>query len=233
MRSFVACDATEHAIDESGAQKDLYKLYTTCCTLTTLFCAHSRTTDVELGHYDKGSGRGRVDYDTIYTHAARLITEQCQGWREKEEDGKGEARHVGPTLRRPNVVTQLRTAPAKIIEEATKYHKSVIGTPLYGAKRRCVENLGDLAQMLGTATSIPDGKHLCSQVNDYRDKQIMILGHGAGMLAMLYMPPGGAVIEVRDWSSSCSKPRCGFERRERLTSRSHHFYTPPCRCTLR
>ena len=166
--------------------------------LTALFCTHPRTTDVELGHYDKGSGRGRLDYDTIYTHAARLITEHCEGWREEEEDVKGETRRVGPPLLRPRVVTQLRSAPAKIMEEATKYHKSVVGTSLYGCKRRCVRNLGDLARMLGTAISIPDGKHLCSQANDYRDKQIMILGHGAGMLAMLYMPPGGAVIEVRE-----------------------------------
>ena len=99
-------------------------------------------------------------------------------------------------------VIQVRTVDPKMASfyKSTKGGKS--GSQDYGAAKRNVTNLGDVARKLArdkrlTVTlEIPDGLTMREQILRHHDVDLFIWGHGAGMVRMLWMRPGGLGIEI-------------------------------------
>ena len=78
----------------------------------------------------------------------------------------------------------------------TSHHK-------YGAQRRCIQNMKELSKVV--AKRFPNAKvhyqvddHLSlrNQILPYSEANTLILGHGAGMLHILWMPANSTVIEI-------------------------------------
>ena len=77
----------------------------------------------------------------------------------------------------------------------------------YGADRRCVTNLDAVAAALRKAlpadratvrTVADDGISLREQIRQYADAQVLVLGHGAGMVHALWMRAPVTLVEIID-----------------------------------
>ena len=72
----------------------------------------------------------------------------------------------------------------------------------YGAAKRNVTNLDDLADQLKRNHRLdvhigsPDGLTMREQIRMHHEVDVFIWGHGAGMVQMLWMRPGGLGIEI-------------------------------------
>ena len=71
----------------------------------------------------------------------------------------------------------------------------------YGAQRRRVTNLRAIASMIrkthrNTIYHVDDGMTLKAQVKTYLNASMLVLGHGSGMVHLLWMKPNTTVIEI-------------------------------------
>jgi capsular polysaccharide biosynthesis protein len=69
-----------------------------------------------------------------------------------------------------------------------------------GADRRSIPNIADLAEALGGMVNLQlfEGEHLqaAEQVRAMSETTVLIGQHGAGLANMVWMAPGGVVVEI-------------------------------------
>lgn len=98
-------------------------------------------------------------------------------------------------------------------QELTQYYAN-LNTPLfrqpkrkqYGAERRCVTNLDAVVRSLRSSFSsesrvtvdvaTDDGKTLREQIRQYAEADVLVLGHGAGMIHALWMRAPVTIVEI-------------------------------------
>ena len=98
-------------------------------------------------------------------------------------------------------------------QELTQYYAN-LNTPLfrqprrkqYGAERRCITNLDAVVRSLRSSlpsesrvtvdVATDDGKTLREQIRQYAEADVLVLGHGAGMIHALWMRAPVTIVEI-------------------------------------
>jgi hypothetical protein len=77
------------------------------------------------------------------------------------------------------------------------------GTRDYGSAKRSITNLERVADELASCNTakkvqivVDDGASLKTQIQQYANADTLVLGHGAGMLHLLWMKSGSRVVEL-------------------------------------
>ena len=102
----------------------------------------------------------------------------------------------------PIVCVQLRTNTKALTQYYANLDTHLVRRKKYGAERRCVTNLPAVVDALRTAGKVTvravtdDGLTLREQIRQYADAQVLVLGHGAGMVHALWMRAPVTIVEI-------------------------------------
>lgn len=101
---------------------------------------------------------------------------------------------VGPSASSPIVAISDR------IQSDAFFHSSGAEVPLSGAERRSVPNLYEAAEGLCLGESImvfdPSDMSPPEQIEAHANVRVLVGQHGAGLTNMVWMKPGGVIIEI-------------------------------------
>lgn len=136
------------------------------------------------------------DWNHERAHGPRIL--RAAAWL-RQWAGRSSPRPV-----RTQVLVQQRiNVPA--VDAYHRTHDTLPKRQTYGAVRRCVTNLDAVAEALRAASDAKhtevrmvtdDDKTLREQIRQYADANVLVLGHGAGMVHQLWMPPRTTVVEI-------------------------------------
>jgi len=87
--------------------------------------------------------------------------------------------------------------------------KRLVSGTFWGSHRRQVTNLSDIAKSVNGVCSSDETKPFLEQMKTYSPHSTMVLGHGAGMVHMLWMQPKSRVIEIIPRVNLQVKDACG------------------------
>ena len=131
----------------------------------------------------------------------RRVAEVLKRWASsKASTSKASPPHTTPL----HIVVQTRIAHPTL----TTFYQNNAPTPnrlaTYGKDRRSVDNLDDVVDALkNTLTPTPtvtlvhdDAKPLRTQIQSYLHADVLVLGHGAGMVHTMWLKPGALVVEI-------------------------------------
>lgn len=102
----------------------------------------------------------------------------------------------------PTVCVQLRTNTKALTQYYADLDTNLVRRKKYGAERRCVTNLPAVVDALRAAGKVTvravtdDGLTLREQIRQYADAQVLVLGHGAGMVHALWMRAPVTIVEL-------------------------------------
>ena len=108
------------------------------------------------------------------------------------------------TTGKVEVLVQTRKTDAPMVKYFAAHKGYRSGSIVYGAAKRNVTNLHDVAAelerdaRLNVQVASPDGLSLRQQIRAHRDVRVFIWGHGAGMVQMMWMRRGGLGIEISE-----------------------------------
>lgn len=121
--------------------------------------------------------------------------------------GAPRAPSAAPSRRRtssspPTVCVQLRTNTKALTQYYADLDTKLVRRKQYGAERRCVTNLPAVVDALRAAGKVgvravtDDGLTLREQIRQYANAQVLVLGHGAGMVHALWMRAPVTIVEL-------------------------------------
>ena len=104
------------------------------------------------------------------------------------------------------VVVQQRVNQQELTQYYANLNTRLPKRKLYGAERRCVTNLDAVVRSLRSSFSAEsrvtvdvatdDGKTLREQIRQYAEANMLVLGHGAGMVHALWMRAPVTIVEI-------------------------------------